>query len=178
MTKFSLFLFLAFLIATPIHSHAQKKDKKSSKSGKNGEAPSLEIKDACKRAESVVKIKADMTPFRFDKITTTKIQYKPYDKVWTVVIPLYHSTNYKFIVNSEGMPTNVEIKITDKPLKMSTAKVLHESSDKHFTYEVPEGFEGTRIYVSIRVPADQEYNNRVRNKGCIIMGSGYHNLEF
>ena len=117
MSKFSLILVLALFLAVPVDAFSQKKKNKSKsehgKSDKNAEASSLEIKDACKRAESVVKIKADMSPFRFDKITTTKISYKAYDKVWTVVIPLYHSTNYKFIINSEGMPTNVEIKITD-----------------------------------------------------------------
>jgi hypothetical protein len=138
----------------------------------------MDIKDACKREESLARIKTDMTPFRFDKVTTTKIQYKAYDKVWSVAIPLFHTTQYKFIFNTEGLPTGVDIKISDKPLQMSTAKVLHQSSEKHFTYETPTDFEGNRIYVSIKVPADPEYHNGVRNKGCVIMGSGYQNMEF
>jgi len=182
MFKISLILLSSlFLLAIPVESYSQKKQKdKKEKSKSEGEESesNLEIKDACTRTETVAKIKADMTPYRFDKITTTKIHYKPYAKVWTVVIPLYHSTDYKFIINSEGMPTGVEIKITDKPLKMSTAKVLHQSSDKHFTYQVPKDFEGTRIYISIKVPADADYSVGVRNRGCIIMGSGYQNLDF
>lgn len=166
------------VLCTPSELYSQKKDK--SKKGSKGEteSSSLDVKDACKREEVVAKIKTDMTPYRFDKITTTKIHYKPFAKVWTVVIPLYHSTDYKFLINSEGMPTGVDIKITDKPLQVSSAKVLHQSTDKHFTYQVPKDFEGTRIYISIKVPADVEYSKGVRNKGCIILGSGYQNLEF
>lgn len=177
MYKLSIVLSILSLLAMPLDSYSQKKEKHSKSKGGDSES-SLDIKDACKRAEVVAKIKSDMTPYRFDKITTTKIQYKPYAKVWTVVIPLYHSTDYKFIINSEGMPTGVEIKIRDKPLQISSSKVLHQSSDKHFTYNVPKDFEGTRIYISIKVPADAEYSKGVRNRGCIIMGSGYQNLDF
>jgi hypothetical protein len=169
------------IVCTPSELYSQKKGKSKKENTKSkGDEPAsnLVVKDACKREETVAKIKTDMTPYRFDKITTTKIHYKAFAKVWTVVIPLYHSTDYKFLINSEGMPTGVEIKITDKPLQVSSAKVLHQSSDKHFTYQVPKDFEGTRIYISIKVPADVEYSKGVRNKGCIIMGSGYQNLDF
>ena len=100
MYKLSIVLSILSLLAMPLDSHSQKKEKeKHSKSKGDDSESSLDIKDACKRAEVVAKIKTDMTPYRFDKITTTKIQYKPYAKVWTVVIPLYHSTDYKFIIN-------------------------------------------------------------------------------
>jgi len=162
-----------------LYSQKKSKSKKESSKSKGDEsASSLDIKDACKREETVAKIKTDMTPYRFDKITTTKIHYKPFAKVWAVVIPLYHSTDYKFIINSEGMPTGVEIKITDKPLVVSSSKLLHQSSEKNFSYQVPKDFEGTRIYISIKVPADVEYSKGLRNRGCIIMGSGYQNLDF
>jgi hypothetical protein len=170
-------LVFAVIVTTSVDSVAQKHKPKKSKTQSKDE-PQLEIKNACKREESLAKIKDDITPFRFDKVTTTRIQYKSYDKVWTVAIPLFHTTQYKFIFNSEGMPTNVEIKITDKPIQTGSAKILHQSSEKHFSYETPPDFEGTRIYVSIKVPADPEYNKGVRNKGCVVMGSGYQNLEF
>ena len=168
-------LFLSMILLS-IDVSAQKDKHKKSKGDETEHH--MESKDACKKEESVAKIRDDISPYRFDKLTTTKIQYKSYDKVWTVAIPLFHTTQYKFIINTEGMPTGVDIKITDKPVQMSTAKVLHQSSEKHFSYETPSDFEGTRIYVSIKVPADPEYNKGVRNKGCVVMGSGYQNLEF
>lgn len=76
------------------------------------------------------------------------------------------------------MPTGVQMKITDKPHKVSTAKVLQESSGKSFTYETPSDFEGTRVYLSIKIPGDPEYNNHVRNRGCILIGSGYEDVDF
>ncbi|MGB0403462.1 MAG: hypothetical protein ACPGEG_05145 [Salibacteraceae bacterium] len=160
---------------------AQKKkgsNKKHSSSKGDVEAAHLEMKDACKKLESLEKIKADMSPYRFDKVNTTKVFYKAYDKVVTVAIPLFHSTGYKFIINTEGLPTKVDIKITDKPLAVNGAKILHQSTETHFIYEAPKDFEGTRIYVSFKIPADAEFNTGVRNKGCVLIGSGYQNLDF
>lgn len=176
---FGIFALSLMLIAN-LNMVAQKKHKsdKSQDKKTTEETSSLTINDACQREKSLERIKGDMSPFRFDKVNTTRITYKSYDKVTTVAIPLFHTTQYRFIINAEGMPTGVEFKITDKPLQASTAKVLFQSSDKHFVYETPKEFEGTRIYVSIKVPADSEYNNGVRNKGCVIMGSGYQNLDF
>lgn len=148
-------------------------------SAKNDDEPAhLEMKDACKKLESLEKIKSDMSPFRFDKVNTTKVFYKAYDKVVTVAIPLFHTTGYRFIINTEGLPTQVDVKITDKPIAVNGAKIMHQTTENHFVYEAPKDFEGTRIYISFKIPADTEFNTSVRNKGCVLIGSGYQNLDF
>lgn len=148
------------------------------KKGGKSEPVEITIKDACTYKETTEKIKVAIAPFKLDKITPSKIHYKAYTQVKEIAIPIYHSTKYKFEINAEGMPTGVEMKITDKPHKMSSAKVLSESSSKVFTYETPTGFDGTRIYLSIKIPGDPEYNNHVRNRGCILIGSGYEDVDF
>lgn len=170
-------LTTAVLIITMFGYESVAQKDKHKKSKGTQEHAHLDIKDACKREESLAKIKDDMSPFRFDKVTTTRIHYKSYDKVWSVAIPLFYKTQYQFIFNTEGLPTNVEIKISDKPLQVSSAKILHQSSEKHFSYKTPVDFEGTRIYVSVSVPADVSYNTGVRNKGCVLMATGYQNVD-
>ncbi|MCB0481746.1 MAG: hypothetical protein KDC83_09955 [Flavobacteriales bacterium] len=174
MSRFFSFLCIFFLCLS-FQGYGQKKDKKQSDDVIES---SLKISDLCKREESVEKIKADVTPFKLDKISTQKIHYKSYSQVVEFAVPIYHSTKYKFIINSEGMPTNVDIRLSDKPHKQSSAKILKESSDKHLSYESPEDYSGTRIYVTIKIPADKEYQNDVRNRGCIVIGSGYSDLDF
>lgn len=175
MTRYTLLLAIALSVS--LASFAQKKEKQKDQ-GSDEVASSLNVQDACKKAESSEKIKSDITPFRLDKISTQKVFYKSYDQVKTVVVPVYHSTQYKFIINSEGLPTNVDIKVTDKPHNLSSAKVLKQASEKHFSFETPSDFSGSRIYIAIKIPADKEYQNGVRNRGCIVIGSGYSDLDF
>ncbi|UTW62046.1 hypothetical protein KFE98_18855 [bacterium SCSIO 12741] len=172
--KSSLLLVVVLLFAGM--AWGQKHDKK--KKGSTESESSLTIQDACKKEASCERIKSDITPFKLDKITTTKIHYKAYDQVKEIAVPIFYSTGYKFIINTEGMPTGVTIHITDKPHKMSSAKILHESSSNHFSYELPKDFEGSRIYISVKVPADKEFHNGIRNRGCLILGAGYSNLDF
>lgn len=169
-------ILLAVLVGLVHQSAFSQKDKKH----KDDEVieSSLDIKDACKKDESAEKIKADITPFKLDKISTKKIYYKSYDQLVEIAIPIYHSTAYKFIINLEGLPTAIDFKITDKPHKLSSAKVLKESTEKHLIYETPADYTGTRIYVTLKIPADKEFQNGVRNHGCVVLGSGYSDLDF
>ncbi len=172
--KATLLLFLVLLFSGLAWGQKHDKKKKSDSEGSS----SLTIKDACNKDASSERIKVDITPYKLDKITTTKVYYKSYDQVKEIAVPIFYSTGYKFIINTEGMPTGVTIHITDKPHKMGSAKVLHESTSNHFSYELPEDFEGSRIYISIKVPADKEFHNGIRNRGCLILGAGYSNLDF
>lgn len=165
LLMFSLFVNVAL---------AQKKKGKS----KATETVEITVNESCTFRETSEKIKVDVAPYKLDRITSSKIHYKAYTQVKEVAIPIYHSSKYKFVINAEGMPTGVQMKITDKPHKVSTAKVLQESSGKSFTYETPSDFEGTRVYLSIKIPGDPEYNNHVRNRGCILIGSGYEDVDF
>jgi hypothetical protein len=141
------------------------------------DAPETQSNDACKKEESTDKIKNDITPFRFDKTTTTKIFYKSYDQIVSVAIPVFYTTAYKLIINTEGMPTNVKVKISDRPKGVSSAKTLGESDSKHYSWEPASDFEGDRIYIHYLIPADKDYNTGTRNKGCVVLGVGYKNAD-
>ncbi len=153
--------------------YAQRKKGKSQK-----ETPQMTVNESCTYKETAEKIKVEIAPFKLDKITPAKIHYKAYTQVKEIAIPIYHSTKYKFVINAEGMPTGVEMKLTDKPHKLSTAKVLTQTSAKTFSYETPADFEGSRVYLTIKIPGDPEYNNHVRNRGCILVGAGYEDIDF
>lgn len=164
------------LVSTVIlnfNAHAQKKKGKSSEA-----ASEITINESCTYKETAEKIKVEIAPFKLDKITPCKIHYKAYTQVKEIAIPIYHSTKYKFVINAEGMPTGVEMKLTDKPHKISNAKVLTQTSSNTFTYETPDDFEGTRVYLTIKIPGDPEYNNHIRNRGCILVGAGYEDIDF
>jgi len=155
-------------------SFGQKKRGKSDDSG----PVEITMKDACTYKETTEKIKVEIAPFKLEKITPAKIHYKAYTQVKEIAIPIYHTTKYKFVINVEGMPTGVEMKITDKPHKVSGAKVLSTSKDKTFKYETTPDFDGSRIYLSIKIPGDPEYNNHVRNRGFVLIGAGFEDIDF
>ncbi len=169
----SLFI-CSFLLLSVNSLVGQKRNKKGNESA----ASQITVNESCTYSETSEKIKEQMAPFKLDKITKTKIHYKAYTQVQELSIPIYHSTKYKFVINGESLPTEVKMKLTDKPHKLSTAKVLSQSSSKTFEYEVPEDFEGSRIYLTIKIPGDPEYNKHVRNRGCVLVGSGYEDVDF
>lgn len=165
------------LLIVVIFSSSSFGQKKKGKS--KGSAPvEITIKESCTFHETTEKIKVEIAPYKLEKITPSKIHYKAYTQVKEIAIPIYHSTKYKFVINAEGMPTGVEMKVTDRPHKVSGAKLLSQSTSKTFSYETPPEFEGTRIYLSIKVPGDPEFNNHVRNRGCILIGAGFEDVDF
>lgn len=169
LSKVLFFLFIFGICHASVLSAQGKGNKEE-----GSEAPG---NDACKKTESNDKIKNDMSPFRYDKTTTTRIFYKAYDQIVNVAIPVFYKTSYKVIVNTEGMPTAVKVRITDRPSGMSTAKILKESESKHFVWEPDAGFEGDRVYIQYLIPADKGYNTGERNKGCTLLGVGYKNAD-
>jgi|TARA_B110000879_G_scaffold19719_1_gene24159 hypothetical protein len=144
----------------------------------NSDPEEIIIKESCTFKVTAEKIKVEIAPFKLEKITPAKIHYKAYTQVKEVAIPIYHTTQYKFVINAEGMATGVEMKITDKPHKVSGSKVLSQSTSKTFTYETPSDFEGSRIYLSVKIPGDAEFNNHIRNRGCILIGTGFEDVDF
>ena len=174
MSKKRIGVTVLMLVFFSNFSFGQKKKGRS-----NDSAPiEITIKESCTYKETTDKIKVEIAPFKLEKITPAKIHYKAYTQVKEIAIPIYHTTKYKFVINAEGMPTGVEMKVTDKPHKVSGSKVLAQSSSKTFNYETPPGFEGTRIYLSIKIPGDPEFNNHVRNRGCILIGAGLEDIDF
>lgn len=175
--KSRILITLVFCLGSFVLVAQKHGGKKKSETSHDG-ASSLTINDKCNKIESSDRIKNEMSPYRLDKITVTRVHYKAYAQVIEMAVPIYHTTKYKFIVNAEGVPIPLKFKVLDKPHKISSAKVLAESESSHFTYETPTDFEGTRIYVVIKVPADPEHNKGVRNRGCVLVGAGYEDIDF
>ncbi len=133
--------------------------------------------DTCKRDESAAAVKKEMVPFRFEKTTTTHIIFKHYDQVKTIAAPLFFDNKYKFIVNTEGLPKDIKVQVYDKPRGMRDgAKMIAESSEKQFSFELDEEYLSNRVYIDYVIPAIEETEDGILQKGCVVMGSGYENL--
>lgn len=133
--------------------------------------------DTCKRDESAAAVKKEMVPFRFEKTTTTYITFKHYDQVKTIAAPLFFDNKYKFVVNTEGLPKDIKVQVYDKPRGMRDgAKMITESSEKQFSFELDEEYLSNRVYIDYVIPAIEETEDGILQKGCVVMGSGYENL--
>jgi hypothetical protein len=135
------------------------------------------INDACKRSEAIQSVKKEMVPFRYERTTTTNITFKNYDQVREVAIPLFFDNTYKFVVNCEGLPFDIKVEVYDQPMGMRNNPVkIMESTDKQFTFELDETYLKSRVYVNYVVPALEDTEDRVIQKGCVVLASGYKNV--
>jgi hypothetical protein len=134
--------------------------------------------NTCKRDEAAAAVKKDMVPFRYEKTTTTYITFKHYDQVKTIAAPLFFDNKYKFVINTEGLPKEIKVQVYDKPRGMRDgAKMIHESTEKQFSFEIGEDYLNNRVYIDYVIPAIEESGeDDITQKGCIVMGSGYENL--
>lgn len=133
--------------------------------------------DACKREESAEAVKKEMVPFRFEKTTTTYITFKHYDQVKSIAAPLFFDNKYKFVINTEGLPKEIKVQVYDKPRGMRDgAKLIAESSDKQISFEIGEDYLNNRVYIDYLIPAIEQTEDGILQKGCVVMGSGYENL--
>ncbi len=135
------------------------------------------VNDACKRSESIQAVKKEMVPYRYERTTTTNVTFKNYDQVKEVAIPLFFDTKYKFVVNCEGLPFDVKVEVYDQPMGMRKNPVkIMESSEKQFTFELDEEYLKNRVYINYIVPALEDTEDEVIQKGCIVLASGYKNV--
>ncbi len=135
------------------------------------------INNVCKRSEAIQSVKKEMVPYRYERTTTTSITFKNYDQVREVAIPLFFDTQYKFVVNCEGLPFDVKVEVYDQPmgLRKNPVKIM-ESSEKQFTFELDKEYLKNRVYINYIVPALEDTEDEVVQKGCIVLASGYKNV--
>jgi len=136
----------------------------------------MKITDACKRNETIEKVKTEIIPFRYDKTTTTKVMFKGYKQSIQVAVPIFYDSKYKFVINTEGLPYGVKVTIYDKPKNISSSKILYEGAEgeKQIVFELPSTYDRTRIYVDYDIPASEKADTK--EKGCIVLGAGYENI--
>jgi len=137
-----------------------------------------EENNTCKRDESAAAVKKEMVPFRYEKTSTTYVTFKNYNQVNTIAAPLFFDNKYKFVINTEGLPKDIKVQVYDKPRGMRDgAKLIHESTEKQFSFEIGEDYLNNRVYIDYVIPAIEESGeDDIVQKGCIVMGSGYENL--
>lgn len=133
--------------------------------------------DTCKRDEQAAAVKQAMVPFRYEKTTTTRVTFKHYDQVKSIAAPLFFDNKYKFVINTEGLPKEIKVQVYDKPRGLRDgSKMITESSEKQFSFELGEDYLNNRVYIDYIIPAIEESEDDITQKGCIVMGSGYENF--
>ena len=74
-------------------------------------------------------------------------------------------------------PVDVKVEVYDQPMGMRKNPVkIMESSEKQFTFELDEEYLKNRVYINYIVPALEDTEDEVIQKGCIVLASGYKNV--
>lgn len=134
------------------------------------------VKDACKWGSDLQKrCKKDLKPFSYYAFKITKITFTGESQFKEVEVPLFHSANYRFVFNTEGLSQDVKIEIYDKPANVETRKKIYTgtSHEKHFVFDPPKSATHNRIYINYIIPASSNTNKNEIDKGCVIFYSGF-----
>ncbi|MGB0403460.1 MAG: hypothetical protein ACPGEG_05135 [Salibacteraceae bacterium] len=134
------------------------------------------VKNACKWDEEVKKkCKADLKPFHYYAFKITKITFSNESQFKEVEVPLFHDAEYRFVFNTEGLHQNVKIEIYDKPASYANRNMIYSgtSNERHFVFDPPKTATHNRVYIDYIVPANNNTDGKVIDKGCVIFYSGF-----
>lgn len=136
------------------------------------------VRNSCKWDDAVKKkCKHDLKPFHYYAFKITKITFSNKSQFKEVEVPLFHDANYRFVFNTEGLHQDVKIEIYDKPASNASRKKIYDgtSHERHFVYDPPKSATHNRIYIDYIIPASNNTDASVIDKGCIIFYSGFKN---
>ncbi|MDE0772301.1 MAG: hypothetical protein OSB25_08885 [Salibacteraceae bacterium] len=136
------------------------------------------VRNSCKWDEEVKKkCKHDLKPFHYYAFKITKITFNSESQFKEVEVPLFHDANYRFVFNTEGLHQDVKIEIYDKPASNSSRRKVYDgsSNERHFVYDPPKNVAHNRIYIDYIIPASNNSDASVIDKGCVIFYSGFKN---
>tara|TARA_B110000879_G_scaffold19719_1_gene24161 strand:+ start:3960 stop:4433 length:474 start_codon:yes stop_codon:yes gene_type:complete len=136
------------------------------------------VRNSCKWDEEVKKkCKQDLKPFHYYAFKITKITFNSESQFKEVEVPLFHDANYRFVFNTEGLHQDVKIEIYDKPASNSSRIKVYDgtSNERHFVYDPPKNVTHNRIYIDYIIPASNNSDASVIDKGCVIFYSGFKN---
>lgn len=147
----------------------------------------------CRKIDSFDRSKKDLTPYRYEGFSKTEVITKPYDQIKEIAVPLYSETNYRLVFNQEGMDPEIpatKVQIFDKAFADKTRKLLYESSEKHFVFDIGMEQKLNKVYLAYSIPpVDVKYIDKkdkkgksipgekveVQEKGCLMLIMGYDN---
>ncbi len=147
----------------------------------------------CKKDYSLEKCKKDIFPYRYDGFKHVNVVPKPYDQIKEVAIPIYEEVKYRIVFNQEGLEEGspiTTVQVYDKPMADKTKNLIYESKEKHFTFDVPDDVNSTRIFVNYILPStkvefldvEDEKGKKIEGlkqeidkKGCMIFVVAFEN---
>lgn len=136
------------------------------------------VRNSCKWDDAIKKkCKSDLKPYHYYAFKITKITFTKESQFKEVEVPLFHDANYRFVFNTEGLHQDVKIEIYDKPANNTSRKKIYDgtSHERHFVYDPPKSSTHNRIYIDYIIPASNNSDASVVDKGCVIFYSGFKN---
>ena len=115
--------------------------------------------------------------FKYDSFKATRFTYKNEVQVFEIAAPLFKDEKFRFLLNTAGLPKDIEIKFFDKKKGKNNRKELFAIKDTPEDGKNVYIFEPTAsktIYLTYIIPRTTKQNLT----GCIVCVIGYNlNVE-
>ena len=131
----------------------------------------VQIKDHCDLAATKQTAKKALVPYKTEYSKNYRITYKGYDQIKEFKINLLGGVPYRLVFNTEGLPLDVRVLVTDKDRLNKRATTLMDVTGEELSVLNIGGeddeFDPNKVYVAIFIPAVENLDPVVRQKGCI-----------
>jgi hypothetical protein len=158
-------------------SAPKQKKEAPKKAAKETGSPALKpVENSCSnRNELREEVRLLIRPFKYNLAKTTTITYKRYPQLVRVLIPIYSVEEHRIIFSTKGLPQEVIIRVYDKPKGEKRRKTLFTSdpSEPISTYELPKEYKESYLFVEYSIPATEQEDRNVTQRGCVVMMMGY-----
>jgi hypothetical protein len=111
--------------------------------------------------------------YKYDSFKSTRFIYKNEVQIIEMTIPLFKGHNFRFLLNTDGLPKGIEIKFHDKKQGAKNRKELFAINDTPEDGENIYSFEPTdakKIVLSYIIPRTTKQNLL----GCMVLVIGYN----
>lgn len=134
-----------------------------------------EVKNYCNYQESRDSAKLALRPYRYTAQKRNNITLANHNKFSETVVPVFQDTKYKFVVNANGLPGKLTVRVyPESKQNDNREKIFEKTTDGgQFTYESKKSKEYDHLYFDFIYPAKQSDNLDLTERGCVILMAGY-----
>lgn len=138
-------------------------------------AQNNDVKNYCNYKESRDSAKLALRPYRYTAQKRQNVTLANHKQFNETVVPVFQDTKYKFVVNANGLPGQLTVKVyTESKENNNRDKIFEKSTEGgQFTYETKKSKEYEHLYFDFIYPAKQSKNLDLTERGCVILLSGY-----
>lgn len=143
--------------------------------------------DYCAKNEAKAQAKVTLKPYRYAGTKSKPFYIKEYHQRKETVIELLYEVPYRIVFYRNGLPEGqmVDISIYDEPYGSKHRELIYrdEGGSEELVFDtkedLSEDFRGIqRLYIEYFIhpfEGEEELDENVRMKGCVVMTHGYQN---